>query len=58
LAFPTMKRELQGQNHLLRYPPKVRSSPYLHKVPSWSNKLSPWTLQTALINVRKCSTAL
>jgi hypothetical protein len=29
---------------------KKRLSLHLHKVVTWSNKVSPWTLQTALIN--------
>jgi hypothetical protein len=29
---------------------KKRSSLQLHKVPTWSNKVSPWTLQMALIH--------
>jgi hypothetical protein len=36
---------------------KKRPSPHLHKIPTWSNKVSPWTLQTALIYCklfRKC----
>jgi predicted alpha/beta-hydrolase family hydrolase len=28
---------------------KKRLSPQLHKVLTWSNKVNPWTLQTALI---------
>jgi hypothetical protein len=29
-----------------------RPSPHLHKVPTWSNKVSPQTLQTALVHFR------
>jgi hypothetical protein len=29
--------------------PKMRPSPHLHKVPTRSNKVSPWTFQTALV---------
>jgi hypothetical protein len=28
---------------------KKRPSPHIHKVLTWSNKVSPWTLQTAFI---------
>jgi hypothetical protein len=30
---------------------KKRLSPHLHKVPTWSNKVSPLTFQMALVNV-------
>jgi hypothetical protein len=30
---------------------KKKPSLHLHKVPTWSNKVSPWTLQTALVYV-------
>jgi hypothetical protein len=29
--------------------PKKRLSPHLHKVPTWGNKVSPQTMQTALV---------
>jgi hypothetical protein len=32
---------------------KKRPSPHLHKVSTWSNKVSPWTLQTAFIQKTK-----
>jgi hypothetical protein len=28
---------------------KKRPSTHLHKIPTWSNKVSPWTLQMALV---------
>jgi hypothetical protein len=31
---------------------KKRPSPHLHKVPTWSSKLSPRTLQTAFVDLR------
>jgi hypothetical protein len=32
---------------------KKRQSRHLHKIPTWSNKVSPWTLQTALVHVQE-----
>jgi hypothetical protein len=60
-AFPTMERELQGtfsrsawsviRSALLAKGgiSKKRPSLHLHKVLSWSNKVSPRTFQTTLV---------
>jgi hypothetical protein len=40
--------------HCKKSTSKERLSPHLHKVPSWSNKVSPQTLQMALV-VTCCS---
>jgi hypothetical protein len=36
---------------------KKRPSPHLHKVPTRSNKVSPRTFQTALVNIQTCTHA-
>jgi hypothetical protein len=63
-AFPTMKRELRckkfrsDQRSTARFrevgTTKNRPSPHLHKGPTRSNKVSPRTLETALVNALLC----